>query len=283
MHNELFKTNKNINDIKIALLSDIHYYPEFNPKTFNTLLKQIKKNKPNYICIVGDILDGTNFNKMDTLIIFLKELTTIAPTLMVLGNHDIKYGELKHWKHLENNIFINEIKKIDNLYLLEDNIYMDQTNNICFYGFNLSYNYYEKTDEDYHIFEEEVNKLNSKFPENTYNITLIHTPINIYRFISLNNNHPLSKTDLILSGHMHNGCLPFTFSYIINKIFKSNRGIISPIRELFPKYSHGKIKTIKDGYIYEGVTKFSKSTQLFHIFDKLYRKRIEIITIKKNP
>ena len=71
MHNELFKTNKNINDIKIALLSDIHYHPEFNTKIFNSLLKQIKKNKPNYICIAGDILDNTNIKKIDTLIIFL--------------------------------------------------------------------------------------------------------------------------------------------------------------------------------------------------------------------
>lgn len=281
MHNELFKTNKNINDIKIALLSDIHYHPEFNTKIFNSLLKQIKKNKPNYICIAGDILDNTNIKKIDTLIIFLQEIATIATTLIVLGNHDIKCGEPKHWKHLENNLFINEIKKIDNLYLLEDKMYIDNDNNISFYGFNLSYNYYEKTDEDYNIFVEEVNKLNCKFPENTYNITLLHTPINIYRFILLNNNHPLSKTDLILSGHMHNGCLPFTFSYLLNKLFKSNRGIISPLRELFPKYSHGKIKNIKDGYIYEGITKFSKSTKSFHMLDNFYRKRIEIITIKK--
>lgn len=283
MHNELFITNKDINNIKIALLSDIHYYPEFNTKIFTLLIKQIKKNKPNYICITGDILDKTNITNIDALIAFLKELANITTTLIVLGNHDIKYGEYKHWIHSPNNLFINEIQKINNLYLLEDQIYIDDNNNIAFYGFNLSYNYYEVEDEKYEVFVEEVNKLTKTFPNNTYNITLLHTPYNIYRFIANNPLHPLSKTDLILNGHMHNGCLPFTISYVLNKVFKSNRGIVSPTRKLFPKYSHGRIKDIKDGYIMEGITKFSKSTKKFHKFDIFYKKRIEIITIKKQP
>lgn len=282
MHNEQFKTNKNINDVKIALFSDIHYYPGYNTKIFSSIIKQIKKSNPDYVCITGDILDRTNIEDMDTLFSFLKEISTIAPTLVVLGNHDLKHGRPNHWKHLENNKFINELKKINNLYLLEDTIYTDTKNNISFYGFNLSYKYYEETEENYDVFAEEVQKLKAKLNEETYNITLFHSPTNIYRFISLNPTHELNKTDLILSGHMHNGGFPFSVSYILNKVFKTNRGIINPVKKFFPKYSHGKIKHVKDGYIHEGITKLSHSTKPLHIFDKMYQKRIEIINIKKD-
>ena len=281
MHNEIFTTTKNINDIKIALLSDIHYYSEYNEKTFEKLIKQINNNKPDYICIAGDILDNTSYINLKPIIHFLKELSKITTTIITLGNHDIKKGSLKHWEHSENNIFIKEIKRIDNLYLLEDEIYIDKDNNIAFYGFNLSYNYYEVQNEDYNVFTDEVKKLKGQFNTNTYNITIFHSPINIYDFINNNKNHNLSKSDLILSGHMHNGCLPFTFTYIINKVFKSNRSIISPTRKIFPKISQGKVSNIRDGYIHEGITKFSKSTRMFHLLDCIYPKKVEFITIKK--
>ena len=38
MHNETFYTKKNIEDIKIALISDIHYYKNFNQKTLNKMI-----------------------------------------------------------------------------------------------------------------------------------------------------------------------------------------------------------------------------------------------------
>ncbi len=62
MYNEDFYTNKDIKDIKIALLSDIHYSPNYNLKIFEKLTTQIKNNIPNYICILGDILDNS-FNQ----------------------------------------------------------------------------------------------------------------------------------------------------------------------------------------------------------------------------
>lgn len=280
MHSETYYTNKNIQDIKIALLSDIHFYTEYKDRIFCRLLKQIKKNKPNYIAIVGDILDSSNITDITRLINFFKSLGALAPTIVVKGNHDEKTGYMNNWYFQENEILIKELKKINNVHFLNDDIWQD--NNITFYGFNLSYNHYECEDESYESFCEEVNKLKCQIPKDTYNITLFHSPINIYNFIQNNSKHNLNNSDLILSGHMHNGCLPFIITHPINKIFKTSRSLISPNKTLFPKFSQGRIYTIKDGFVYEGVNKLSNSTKKLHKFDFIFQKNVEFLTIKKS-
>ncbi len=279
MHTETFYTKKNIKETKLALISDIHYYENFNLNIFKTLIKQIKKNKPDYITITGDILDTSSTIDLKALEEFLKELASITTTLVVLGNHDEKAGSMHNWTHEKNDKLIKVFNSIDNLYHLNDSIY--QKDNITFYGFHFSYDYYEVTNEDYKSFCKEAKNLNTELTNDTYNITLFHSPINIYRYIKENQNHSLNKSDLILSGHMHNGCLPYLISHPLNKIFKTSRSIISPTRKLFPKYSQGRIYE-RDGYIYDGVSKLSHSTKWFHKFDWIYRKRVQFITIKKH-
>lgn len=280
MHNEIFYTNKDIAKVKIALLSDIHYYGSYQDRIFCKIIKQIKNNKPNYIVVAGDILDSSNTIELKRLVDFFKTLADLAPTIIVKGNHDDKTGYINNWFFQENELLIKELKSINNLHYLEDDIWQD--NNITFYGFNLSYNYYECEDESYEAFCDEVSKLKCNIPKNTYNITVFHSPINIYNFIKDNPNHNLANSDLILSGHMHNGCIPFWITHPINKIFKTSRSLIAPNKTLFPKYAQGRVYKIRDGYIYEGVTKLSNSTKLFHKFDFLYSKNVEFITIEKN-
>jgi predicted MPP superfamily phosphohydrolase len=279
MHNEIFYTNKNINETKIALLSDIHFNDKYNRKIFTKILKQISNNTPNYITIVGDILDTSNTTNLDDLKDFLEGLSKIATTLVVLGNHDEKAGEMHNWISEKNEKLIKILNNIDNVYLLNDKTYTN--NNITFYGFHLSYDYYEVKHETYEAFENELKNIECNINKKDYNITLFHSPINIYKYINNNPNHNLNNSDLILSGHMHNGCLPFTISYIINKLFKSSRGFISPTRKLFPKYAQGRIYE-RDGYVYQGIMKLSHSTKLFNKLDFIFQKEVQFITIKPN-
>ncbi len=282
MHNEVFETNKNISEIKIALLSDIHYYEGYNLKIFNKIIKQITNTKPNYVCIAGDILDTSDTTEITPLKEFLTTLSNICPIIAVLGNHDEKKGYMGEWSYEPNNALRDFLNTSKNIYLLDDTRYIDKDNNICFYGYNLSYHYYEVTDEDYKVFEEETNKLKETLNNDTYNITLIHTPINIFKYLKENNTE-LSKTNLILAGHMHNGGIPFIITHTINKLFKSSRSLFSPLKKFFPKYAQGRVYNEKvDAYIYEGLSKLSHSTRLFHYFDFIFSKNIEIITIKKS-
>lgn len=278
MHIEKFSTKKNINTIKIALLSDIHYFVGYNQNIFDKLLNQIKNNKPDYITIVGDILDSSDTSNLDQLKNFLENLSKISTTIVVLGNHDEKMGEMHNWSFDPNKKLINLLNSIPNLHLLKDNTYTE--NNITFYGIDFSYKYYEEDSETYESFCNEMKDKKCIIHQDTYNITLIHTPINIYTYLKKNPSHNLNASDLILSGHMHNGCLPFWVSNSINKLFKSSRSIISPTRQIFPKYAQGRIYE-RDGYVYEGVVKFSHATKIFNKLDIFYHKQVTFITIEK--
>lgn len=279
MKEEIFYTNKNINNIKIALLSDIHYYTGFNKKIFISIINQLQKNNPDYITIIGDILDTSETYNLALLEYFLKKIATIAPVIVVLGNHDEKNGYMRNWEYHPNEELIKLLKSIKNVYFLNDK--SKTFNNITFTGIRLSFEYYEKYHETYESFCNEMKTKKFNLQDKSYNITLIHSPINIYEYLKENKNHQLNKSDLILSGHMHNGCLPYWFTNIINKAFKTTRSIISPTRKLFPKYAQGRIYE-RDGYVYEGLSKFSKSTKLFHNIDFFYHKKVKFITIKKH-
>lgn len=281
MHIETFKTTKDIKETKIVLFSDIHYYQGYKQKILDRLLTQTKIAQPDYICIAGDVLDYSSVSDFKVLFKWLEQLSNIAPLLVVLGNHDEKNGNMGHWKSLKNKEYVEGLKQLKNVYLLDNTT--KTFNDISFYGFNLSYQYYEEQHEDYNIFKEEVKNLDPSFNKDNYNIILFHSPINIYKYIKENNKHPFNKCDLILSGHMHNGCLPYCISHPINKLLKTSRSLISPLRKIFPDFSHGRLyNKVKDGYIYEGVCKFSKSTRFFHKLDFIYQKNIQIITIKKD-
>lgn len=278
MYNETFYTQKAINECKIAIISDIHYYPEYKIKILKNIIKQIADNKPDFITIVGDILDNSYTTELTKLKDFISELATIAPTIVVTGNHDEKKGSMHNWSFYKNRKLIEILNGIKNVYYLQDSTYTSK--NIAFYGFNPSYKYYEEEYESYESFCKEIEKLNPKLNSTNYNILLSHSPINIYRFLKKNPTHNLNKSDLILSGHMHNGCLPFFISHPLNKIFHTSRGLVSPDRTLFPKYAQGRIYE-RDGYVYEGITKLSHSTKFFHRFDCLFHKKVEFITVKK--
>lgn len=279
MHNETFYTTKDIKNFKIAIISDIHYYPEYKEKIFNKIIKQMKDNHPDYITVTGDILDSSGTTDLCRLENFFKSLASITKTFVVIGNHDEKKGHMHKWSNFHNEILINMLKSIDNLYFLNDNSIT--INNITFYGFNLSYHHYEVVDETYESFCEEIKNIHPNLSDSTYNIVLFHSPINIYKYIKANPNENIAKSDLILSGHMHNGCLPFIISHPLNKLFKTSRGLISPARTLFPKYAQGKIYDTPNGYIYEGITKLSKSTMFLHNFDSLFQKNVQFLTIKQ--
>ena len=279
MYTETFYTNKNIKEFKIAVISDIHFNDKFKRKIFTKIINQIKENKPNYIAIVGDILDTSRVSNLDDLKDFFIQLSKISTTLAVIGNHDEKAGSMHNWTYEKNEKLIKLLNSLDNFYYLNDTTFTKD--NITFYGFNLSYKHYEIKKESYESFCEEIKDLKCNINENNYNITLFHSPINIYEYVKNNKDSKLNKTDLILSGHMHNGCLPHIIAHPLNRIFKTSRGLISPTRKIFPKSAQGKIYE-RDGYVYQGIMKLSHSTKLFNKFDFLFQKKVQFLTIKPN-
>lgn len=111
------------------------------------------------------------------------------------------------------------------------------------------------------------------FNQNKFNIFLTHEPHSIIN-LSLENNKCIQLyTDLVVSGHMHNGLLPnFLHPYC------GTKGIISPQMELFPEYAQGEVKVGDTDFIINGPVNARIETPLIN---RIYGPSATIITLRK--
>ena len=224
--NKFYNVNNKLNK-NIVLISDLHYQDKKDIKVLNNLLDNIKKLKPDYICIPGDITDKAFIKDEEEFIIWLKKLSKVSKVIISLGNHDFyinKYRKL----YGQNKELLKKISNIKNIYLLDDqNIIID---NINFIGLTIPMKYYKETykSNDFYKYLDNLN-INKKY----YNILLCHSPLNICNKQILKNRN----IDLILCGHMHGGIV----LKCMRKLFKQ-RGLISPNKRLFPKNVYGNLK-----------------------------------------
>lgn len=267
-----FYSNK-INN-RIVLISDIHYYSKNDRIKLDNILLNIKTLSPDYICILGDICDQTKILDEDILIAWLQELTKIADVVMVYGNHDITLCD-SGCSCLNYKLF-NRIKKIKNLYLLDNKIL--KMKGICFIGLCLDYNYYYIKKEDPQEFIKQYNQLVDHLDLTAYNILLSHSPLALIKKETLPRLKDYLKIDLILCGHMHGGLMP----NLLRPIFKTT-GLIGPSKcGIFIKNAYGCFKVNNINFVVSsGVTKLSKVTKI-NFLDKLFSPEIFLIEINKS-
>ena len=267
----ILESNKIKKDTCIILLNDLHISKRTKIQKYNILLDKIKDIKPDFIVFAGDIIDNAKYYDQ-RLITFLKNLSTLTNKVLInIGNHEestiVKGKSIKYI----NESFYNELNSIDNVMLLEE--YQNNIYNINFLSLTLdSIEHYKIKKENKNHF---IKSANESLPKNiknsTYNILLCHTPINIMNQNTYSKINISSNLDLVLSGHMHNGCVPYfiekPYSFIL-KIFKdkyhNNRGFISPGRSFFPKLSRNKVNIIDKvtGIIGAPVTTISENYKL---------------------
>ena len=223
--NKTYNINSNLNK-KIVLISDIHYSTKKDIKILNCVLDNIKKIKPNYICIPGDITDKSKITDEELFIEWLKKLSIICKVIVSIGNHEYYVNKSKKEFNL-NKEFFYKISKIKNLYLLDNkNNIID---NINFIGLTLPIELYFDESKKLNEFNKHLKKV--KIYKNYYNILLCHSPVNVC------NSNNLNDIDLVLCGHMHGGLVP----NFVRKTLK-NTGFINPNFVLFPKNVYGYIK-----------------------------------------
>ena len=282
MDEKFYKINNKFNK-RIAVIADIHYSSIFKIKTFDKIIESIKKNKPHFICIPGDIIDDSLVLKdknIVKLINFFKTLTTIAPVIISVGNHDFTYEAKKKIVYSGIINLKKLLSKIDNLYFLDNDII--KLENINFIGLTNSFNYYYgKNHESDKVFIDELNlTFYNKILKQDYNVLLCHTPLNIMKPNVIEKCDLIGRLDLIISGHTHNGMIP----KYVDKI-KGNKGLIGPFKTLFPNYSRGKIENIINNrkvtlIINGGITKISKvQPKIIHFVNNLYQINIDYIDI----
>ena len=79
--------------IRIAQISDIHMGGWMNRERFQHIAELVSSLQPDLLCLTGDFLVGSTFNKrseedLQSLVTILAPLTKSIPTFAVLGNHD---------------------------------------------------------------------------------------------------------------------------------------------------------------------------------------------------
>lgn len=271
--NEYNITTKKIESLNITLLSDIHYYDKRDINKLNQITHNLKKIKSDYICIAGDLIEESIVSDLEYLYKWLKEISKISKVIISLGNHDIYIKQSR--EYYKNEEFIYSIKNIDNVILLDDEIYIE--NNICFIGITNSIDYYKhKDNEKFNFFAEEFKTKEIKLNKSKYNILLCHSPISIINKDIIKECSALKNIDLILCGHMHAGLTP----RILQKVLK-HRVLVSPGMKMFVKDAYGHIKRNNIDYIISaGITKASHYNPI-HFMDNLFYREIVSININK--
>ena len=264
-------TNKNIN-AKIVQISDIHFSLDYKLARLKKIKDNIDKINPDYVCIVGDLIDDYNAVEMGKIEYFkgwLKELSVNYKTIISLGNHDFIVKRGNKYKEQSNIRWLLDIQN-DNLIVLNNKIYSDD--NINFVGYNPNYAYYyDRHEENDSIYNLELSSLLKNLKG--YSILLLHTP----SMITIKDNYKkingIDKIDLVLCGHTHGGLMP--------SFFPGRFGIISPYKNLFPKCVRGRITyTNFDLIISSGIVKLSRKSNITK-FNDLFSYNINVINIKK--
>lgn len=276
----IIRINSVKEDIRILCAGDFHITSKTKEKDIDFYLESANEEKPDYICLLGDLID-TPYNIescKELLFKLIKGSALIAPTFVIIGNHDFIHNK----KDYLNKELWNEINDIKNVRLLNNKVY--ENKEITFMGYTQTRDAYYNTNRDivngsdsfYNdiIKHNELYDINNNLPK----IALIHSPEFI---IEKRTQELLNKYDVIICGHYHNGCVP----PILDKMWNSNRGLINARKYLFPRNVRGITKLEHFYLVYNGGwTKLSESSgKKFSKLDSLFNRQIDVITITNNP
>ena len=216
------KIPEEFNNFKIVQLSDFHSKGYRN--TTEKIISKIKKVNPDIIVMTGDMIshDMTETEEFEKLV---KSLAEIYPIYYIDGNHEHLAEKLIPGEYLYFMEFLRELGVItikndyveiykgnESINLYGVNIPLDWPSGVYVNKLQLERDYVEKT-----LPEADTDK---------FNILLAHNPIFIKQYSKWG-------ADLVLAGHMHGGIVRIPFT---------NIGLLSPEREIFPRYAAGKFK-----------------------------------------
>ena len=280
IYNENAKKN-----IRIASIGDTHISDIVGKDDINHISEALYKVKPDYICMLGDLVDSPDELKKDKKVEELKTLiknsSTIAPTMVILGAHDFIDESREGFPDVIDETTIwNEIDKIPNVHVLNDKTYSD--NNIFIGGYrqkkDVYYNFYRERKEDPKSYYRDFKKkeeLYKDLPNDVPKVLLTHSPAPI--------NYPavkklLSGYNVIITGHYHNGCVPA----MLDDIYPKHAGLITPRKRILPKHARGIIKLDTGTYlIYNGgwIKIQACSPKVLQPLDKLCNRQMDITTL----
>ena len=190
--------------MRIAHVSDAHN--SILTKEGGALIKAIEREKPDIVCITGDLLDSRR-TKVDRVVKFVEEVSKICSVYIVTGNHE---SRLKNYE--------SEIEKT----LSQHAIIVDKEEE--YRGIKIQgikdpafWVKYGSKEEKFKV-KEELDKLNKE----GFRLLLSHRPEKFNIYVE-------NGVDLVLTGHAHGGQIRLPFI----------GGVYAPCQGLFPKYDNG--------------------------------------------
>ena len=209
------KTDKLDTNIHFVLLSDLHNR-EFG-KDNRTLISKVKEQNPDFIAVCGDMVTRNNddYSVMKSV---LTNLSKIAPTYFVLGNHE---RDLARTIDIDYESIVSSTGAI---FLDNKHIEFEKNGESFLIGGLSDYPYYEEYYPDYDNPERHFWDKFNESSKDSYSILLHHQP----EYIAGNLNE--SNVDLILCGHTHGGLVQIPFV----------GGLIAPNQGFFPEYDKGE-------------------------------------------
>ncbi len=242
--------------VKVALTGDWHMSRIVSDKQRQILKEKLEKMKPDVIILQGDLFDTPKSFDDVRLVAKLKKsmkaCAKIAPTVMVLGNHDqvepthkppvshaeylsrTRKGVVDEWRQLCKDCNVEllidgwfEVKELRIFGMLQDpEIYYCKPN---------------KKGENVSAMRRHIKELADenvlKFKKGKAHWFVAHAPIN-----ELYSMPELSEFDVFSFGHTHGGCVPVLADLIIDTC-GLHGGIVAPFLKWFPsRFMRGREK-----------------------------------------
>ncbi|MEE6207966.1 MAG: metallophosphoesterase [Alphaproteobacteria bacterium] len=231
-------TNKNIENIKIAMFADSHIGTTFDADGFAEHIAKIQKQKPDMVVIVGDFVDDdTTLKNMIDSSKVLGTLQTKYGVYFVFGNHDKGYYGAER-RGFASGELIAELEKNgvkvlrDETALINDMLYVIGRRDFS-------------VEKEQGGQRKSMDELTQGLDKDKYVLVLDHQPTDYQ-------NQEKSEVDLVVSGHTHGGQL-FPFNYV-GKWIGANDAIYGYER-------HGKTDFIVTSGISDWAIKFKTGTK----------------------
>ena len=280
-------------EIEMLVASDIHYHPRVDKEIFKLLVKYCRETSPDFIVIPGDILETINFiDDLEEKKFFeriIEELAEISPVIIVPGNHEVGTFDIdkaSNRSYIENTKALNylsSLSRIKNVYFLNN----EQTSikGVTFLGFSPRLaTYLKKGDKRTNeMFMEDYLRSGLKMAEADYNILVTHSPIILSEPEVVKNVDDFNYlTDLVISGHLHDGYLPKGLDKFLGN---TSVGLFfTPLVAPYPGMVCRGVHDFGRGYLFisQGFRKYTADIGLFNAFEKITANDVEQLIIR-NP
>ena len=284
-----YKSDKEAN---VVVASDIHYHAHVDKEIYILLVRYVRETNPDFVLMPGDLIETIDFidnnKEREFFESIIKSIAEVSPVIIVPGNHEIanfqpdNFLSRKYSYNAKAIKYFESLNKFKNVYFLNNE--QTKIKDIMFLGFNPRLATYLKTndDETNNMFMEDYLKSGLRMAEADYNILLAHNPI-LFKNKSVQNSiSDFKKTDLVVSGHLHDGYMPKVLDKYLGN---TSAGLFFTPKALpYPGIWCRGVHDFGRGYIFisQGFRKWTPDLKIFNAFEKFSANDVERLIIA-NP